>query len=93
LKGRYRFSLNAPGVRLRWRSTNRDGLPILDATLAGERRALTDGAMLSSAGHALDDAQGYRRHPLGSLKIWLRGAKFHTKLPRRSRCELRNQEP
>jgi len=49
---------NAPGVRLRVAiHETRDGLPILDATLAGERRALTDGAMLRQVLGMLDDVK------------------------------------
>lgn len=81
LVGRYRFLLSEPGERLRVViHESREGVPILDATLAGERRTLTDAALL---GQVL-------RMPLmtlkvvgaihwEALKIWLRGARFHRK--------------
>lgn len=81
LAGRYRFLLSEPGERLRVViHETREGVPILDATLAAERRALTDWAALR---HAL-------RLPLMTLKVvaaihWealkigLRGARFHRK--------------
>lgn len=81
LVGRYRFQLGEPGERLRVViHESREGMPILDATLAGERLALTDAALL---GQVL-------RMPLmtlkvvgaihwEALKIWLRGARFHRK--------------
>lgn len=81
LVGRYRFLLSEPGERLRVViQESREGTPILDATLAGERLALTDAALL---GQVL-------RMPLmtlkvvgaihwEALKIWLRGGRFHRK--------------
>ncbi|HET7797517.1 MAG TPA: DUF1365 domain-containing protein, partial [Nevskia sp.] len=76
LVGRYRFTLEDPGERLRVViHETRDGVPILDATLAGERVALSDGAIVRQV----------LRMPLmtfkvvagihwEALKIWLRGA-------------------
>lgn len=81
LSGRYRFELGEPGERLRVLiHETREGVPILDAVLAGERRALGDAAILAQV----------LRMPLQmlkviggihweALKIWLRGARFHTK--------------
>ncbi|WP_293000440.1 DUF1365 domain-containing protein [Nevskia sp.] len=81
LVGRYRFTLEDPGERLRVViHETRDGVPILDATLAGERVALSDGAIVRQV----------LRMPLmtfkvvagihwEALKIWLRGARFHKK--------------
>lgn len=89
LVGRYRFLLSEPGERLRVViHESREGVPILDATLAGERRPLTDAALL---GQVL-------RMPLmtlkvvggihwEALKIWLRGARFHRK-PEPPRVEV-----
>lgn len=83
LSGRYRFDLAEPGERLRVLiHETREGVPILDASLAGERRALDDGAILAQV----------LRMPLQmlkvvggihweALKIWLRGARFHAKPP------------
>ena len=81
LKGRYRFSLDAPGERLRLAiHETRDGVPILDATLAGERKALTDGAMLKQVlampWMTLKVVAGIHWE---AFKLWLRGAKFHGK--------------
>lgn len=81
LEGRYRFQVDEPGARLRVAiHETRRNVPILDTVLAGERWALTDAAIL---GRVL-------RMPLQmlkvlgaihwqALKIWLRGAKFHSK--------------
>jgi DUF1365 family protein len=79
--GRYRFTLNAPDSRVRLAiHETREQQPILDATLAGERRSVTDAAIL---GQVL-------RMPLmtvkvvagihwEALKLWLRGARVHRK--------------
>ena len=81
LVGRYRFQFDEPGERLRVAiHETREGVPVLDTTLAGERRELSDAVIL---GQVL-------RMPLQmlkvvgaihwqALKIWLRGAKFHSK--------------
>lgn len=81
LVGRYRFQIDEPGDGLRVAiHETREGLPVLDTTLAGERRELSDKAIV---GQVL-------RMPLQmlkvvgaihwqALKIWLRGAKFHSK--------------
>jgi DUF1365 family protein len=81
LKGRYRFTLDAPDERLRVAiHETRDGVPILDATLAGERHALTDGAMLKQVlampWMTLKVVAGIHWE---ALKLWLRGARFHAK--------------
>lgn len=79
--GRYRFTLSTPDSRVRLAiHETRERQPILDATLAGERRAMTDAAIL---GQVL-------RMPLmtvkvvagihwEALKLWLRGARIHRK--------------
>jgi uncharacterized protein len=47
LAGRYRFHFGEPAARMSVRiHETREGAPILDATLTGERRALTDLALL-----------------------------------------------
>lgn len=81
LVGRYRFQIAEPGERLRLLiHETREGVPVLDATLAGERRELSDAAILWQV----------LRMPLQmlkvvgaihwqALKIWLRGAKFYKK--------------
>lgn len=81
LVGRYRFRFSEPGavVRVLIHET-REAVPILDATLAGERRALTDGALLRQVAlmpwMTLKVVAGIHWE---ALKIWLRGGKFHRK--------------
>lgn len=80
-KGQYRFTLGAPDVRIRVAiHETRNGAPILDATLAGERRALSDTAIL---GQVLRMPWMTLKVVVGihweALKLWLRGAKFHRK--------------
>ncbi|MDH4458714.1 MAG: DUF1365 domain-containing protein [Nevskia sp.] len=81
LVGRYRFTLDDPGERLRVViHETRDGVPILDATLAGERRPLTDAAVLGQVLRmplmTLKVVAGIHWE---ALKIWLRGGRFHGK--------------
>ena len=81
LSGRYAFRFSEPGetVRVLIHET-REGAPLLDATLAGERRALTDGALLAQVARmpwmTLKVVAGIHWE---ALKLWLRGAKFHRK--------------
>lgn len=83
LVGRYRFTLSEPGERLRVAiHETRDGVPILDATLACERRALTDRAILAQVARMpLMTFKVVAGIHWEALKIWLRGGKFHTKPP------------
>lgn len=81
LEGRYRFTIAEPGAKLRVAiQETREGAPILDATLTGERQALSDGAILKQA---LAMPLMTLKVVLGihweALKLWLRGAKFHGK--------------
>lgn len=81
LVGRYRFSLSEPGEVLRVIiNETREGQPLMDAALAGERQALTDGAIvkqvLAMPFLMLKVVAGIHWE---ALKIWLRGAKFHGK--------------
>jgi hypothetical protein len=81
LVGRYHFTLSEPGERLRVViHETRDGVPILDATMAGKRRMLTDAAILGQVlrmpGMALKVVWGIHWE---AIKIWLRGARFHPK--------------
>lgn len=81
LVGRYRFTLADPGERLRVLiHETRDGVAILDATLAGERVALSDRAI---AGQVLRMPLMTMKVVAGihweALKIWLRGGRFHGK--------------
>ena len=81
LTGRYAFRFSEPGdvVRVLIHET-REAVPILDATLAGERRALTDAALLREVAlmpwMTLKVVAGIHWE---ALKIWLRGGKFHRK--------------
>lgn len=81
LVGRYAFRFTEPGeiVRVLIHET-RDGTPLLDATLAGERRALTDGALLRQVAlmpwMTLKVVAGIHWE---ALRLWLRGAKFRSK--------------
>lgn len=81
LAGRYRFLMTEPGERLRVViHETREGQPILDATLAGERRTLNDVAILGQVLRmplmTLKVVAGIHWE---ALKIWLRGARFHGK--------------
>lgn len=79
--GRYRFVLSEPGERLRLAiHESRDGLPVLDAVLAAERRPLNDTQImkwvLGMPWMTLKVVAGIHWE---ALKIWLRGAGFHSK--------------
>lgn len=89
LTGRYQFRLNEPGEVLRVLiHETREGVPILDATLAGERQSLTDGAILKQVlAMPLQMLKVVGGIHWEALKIWLRGAKFHTK-PEPPKLEL-----
>jgi hypothetical protein len=81
LVGRYAFRFSAPAATVRVLiHETRDGAPLLDATLAGERRALTDRALLGEALRmpwmTLKVIAGIHWE---ALKLWLRGARFHRK--------------
>lgn len=79
--GRYRFQLGEPDERLRIAiHETREGVPIFDAALACERRRLSDGSI---AGQVLGMPWMTLKVVAGihweALKIWLRGAVFHSK--------------
>jgi len=81
LVGRYQFRFSKPGEKVMVRiHETREGAPLLDATLAGERRALTDGALLAQVARmpwmTLKVVAGIHWE---ALKLWLRGARFHRK--------------
>lgn len=81
--GHYRFTLAEPGETLRVLiHETRDGVPILDATVAGERKALTDAALVGQVlrmpGMTLKVVAGIHWE---ALKIWLRGAAYVPKPP------------
>jgi len=81
LVGRYRFTLDEPAERLRVLiHETREGLPILDATLAAERRDLSDANVLKQVLMLpLMTFKVVAGIHWEALKIWLRGARFHTK--------------
>lgn len=83
LRGRYHFRLSEPGEALRVLiHETREGLPILDATLAAERRPLTDGAIVKQVlVMPLQMLKVIGGIHWEALKIWLRGARFHSKPP------------
>ena len=81
LVGQYQFRFAEPAGSLRVLiHETREGTPILGATLAGERRALGDGALLRQVARmpwmALKVVAGIHWE---ALKLWLRGARFHRK--------------
>lgn len=83
LVGRYRFTLSEPGETIRVLiHETRDGVPILDATLAGERQVITDralfGQVLRMPFMTLKVVAGIHWE---ALKIWLRGARYVSKPP------------
>lgn len=81
--GRYRFKLEAPGAQLRVLiHETREGVPILDTTLLGERRALSDAAILKQVlAMPLQMFKVLAAIHWQALKIWLRGARFHRAPP------------
>ncbi len=81
LNGRYRFELGEPSQQLRVHiHETRDGVPILDASLTGQRRPLRDRVIvwqvLKMPFMTLKVVAGIHWE---ALKIWLRGGKFHSK--------------
>lgn len=81
LAGRYRFRLSEPGPELRIVINEfREQQPVLDATLAGKRRELTDKNLLVQVSKmpAMTLKVVAAIH-WQALKIWLRGARFHRK--------------
>lgn len=83
LAGRYHFRLSEPGATLRVLiHETREGLPILDATVAGERKRLTDGAIVRQVlAMPLLMLKVVAAIHWQAVKIWLRGAKFHRAPP------------
>lgn len=81
LVGRYRFRFSEPGERLRLViHETREGVPILDATLAAERKALSDRAILAAAlAMPWMTCKVVAGIHWEACKIWLRGARFHRK--------------
>lgn len=81
LKGRYRFLLGEPGENLKIQIHEmREGTPILDASVAGQRLELTTRTVawqvLKMPFMTLKVVVGIHWE---ALKIWLRGAKYHSK--------------
>jgi hypothetical protein len=81
IEGRYRFALSEPAQQMRLAiNETRDGVPILDAVMSGRRRALNDVAILRQVltmpWMTLKVVAGIHWE---ALKLWLRGARFHTK--------------
>lgn len=83
MEGRYRFEFNDPGERSRVviREYRREEL-LLVATMAGERRPLTDTSILKQVlGMPLMALKVVVGIYWEALKIWLHGTRFHTKPP------------
>lgn len=83
LEGRYRFHVSEPGDSVRVHiQESRGGEALFEATLAGERRALTDAAILM---HVLKMPWATLKVVVAihweALKIWLRGAHYVPKPP------------
>jgi DUF1365 family protein len=81
LVGRYRFELGLPGERLRVLiHETREGSPIFDASLTGERRELSDRSIVLQIARmpwmTIKVVVGIHWQ---ALKIWLRGARYHAK--------------
>ncbi len=79
--GSYRFTFSEPGERLRVViKQRREGVPSLDATIAGERHVLSDREIvrqvLRMPWMAAKIVAGIHWE---ALKLWLRGARFHSK--------------
>jgi uncharacterized protein len=89
LVGRYRFTVGEPGERLRLViHETREGRPLLDAAVAGERRPLRDGAILKLVAlMPLMTLKVVAAIHWEALKLWLRGARFHSK-PAPPRAEV-----
>ncbi|HEY1078001.1 MAG TPA: DUF1365 domain-containing protein [Fontimonas sp.] len=79
--GSYQFTLGEPGERLRVViRQRRNGAPSLDATIAGERRRLGDVAIAwQVARMPFMAAKVVAGIHWEALKLWLRGARFHSK--------------
>ncbi len=81
LVGRYHFTFDAPGARLRvLLNETREALPLIDTAMVGEARPFSDAEMLRQVVRmpvqALKVLFGIHWQ---ALKIWLRGARFHKK--------------
>jgi DUF1365 family protein len=81
LVGRYQFELSLPGDRLRVViNETRDGAPLFDASLTGERCELSDRRILQQIARmpwmTIKVVVGIHWQ---ALKIWLRGARYHAK--------------
>lgn len=83
LVGRYHFRFAEPGERLQVRlDETREGLPLIDTAIFGERRELTDRSLLAQLVRMPVQAlKVLAAIHWQALKIWMRGAKFHGKPP------------
>jgi len=83
LQGLYHFRFGEPGESLRVRlDETREGKPLIDTAITGERQALSDGALLGQVMRMPVQAlKVLAAIHWQALKIWLRGAKFHRKPP------------
>ncbi len=83
VEGCYHFALRAPDERFALRIENRVGGALRHlATLAGERRTLSDGALLGVAlGMPLMTLKVTAAIHWQALWLWLKGARYHKKPP------------
>lgn len=83
LVGLYHFRFSEPSERLRVQlDESREGLPLIDTAITGERRVLDDAALLAQLLRMPVQAlKVLAAIHWQALKIWLRGAKFHRKPP------------
>lgn len=83
LEGRYRFHVSEPGESVRvYIQETRNDVPLFEATLAGERRPLTDAAMLAQvAAMPWVTLKVVFAIHWEALKIWLQGARYVPKPP------------
>lgn len=81
LVGRYHFTFEAPGEKLRvLLNETREGEPLIDTAMSGQARPFSDAVMLRQVlampVQAVKVLAGIHWQ---ALKIWLRGARFHQK--------------
>lgn len=83
LVGLYHFRFAEPSESLRvWLDETREGLPLIDTAISGQRRELDDGVLLAQLIRMPVQAlKVLAAIHWQALKIWLRGAKFHRKPP------------
>ncbi|MDW3205807.1 MAG: DUF1365 domain-containing protein [Alphaproteobacteria bacterium] len=82
---RYRFAVRPPDGKLavQIRQSDASDSPLLVARHTGRGRAMTDGAIATAiARHPLMTAKVFAGIHWEALRLWLKGARFHSKPPR-----------